>query len=126
MSNENTPAKSSDKTKFYNLITEQSNYQNLRNFFTSITMAGYILLITALFIGIVMLIKSSDTYERSLSNLYFSNGLTLIFLSILGIITLHASFKLSILLIDIADSVNHSAYVNHATYLLASKRSKDA
>ena len=36
------------------------------------------------------------------------------------------TYEMTILAIDLADGTLHSAYVNHATYLLASKRSKDA
>lgn len=111
---------SAEKQKFFEQIRKDSNYSNLRNLVVTIYAVGCCLIMLFFALFIILLCSS---------NRGFNAGEAFIFLLCFGsgsFISLKIWYETILVLIDIADSNLHSAYVNHATYLQTSKRTKDA
>ena len=115
---------STDKQKFVAKLREETNYPFTRKVIDICYGVVNWILIGGIVIAIPNLVFHLIAKERNNEAIVaFSISIPclLVFLFFWRI-----TYEMTILIIDIADSVNHSAYVNHATYLLASKRSKDA
>ena len=110
-----TPKTLTDKQRFIEKLREETNYPTLRNLYLTFYLISSSLYAFAGFFGSLFFLEKG---AGAVVIVFFCTVFLLIFNK--------ALYELSILVIDIADSVNHSAYVNHANYLLASKRSKGA
>jgi hypothetical protein len=109
------PKPLTDKQRFIGKLREETNYPTLRNLYLTFYLIFSSLYWFALLFGALLIYSEGGL-----------KGFGIVFCAVLLLVFNKALYELSILVIDIADSVNHSSYVNHATYLLASKRSKDA
>ena len=111
---------STDKQKFVAKLREETNYPFARKFIN--ICYSFVQWCLFLAIGISIFYIIAGIIKQNSDIIY---GLFYIISCLIYLCFWRIAYEMTILIIDIADSVNHSAYVNHATYLMASKRSKD-
>jgi len=112
---------SAEKQKFFEQIRTDSNYSRLRDLYALIYKVNFVLFV---FMSAISLYGLSSS---RLEGTHLAIGIVAVLsFGLFSLLSIYMWYETILVFIDIADSNLHSAYVNHATYLLSSKRTKDA